>query len=87
MNESAGKGLIFFFFIFGLFSNCLRVKAEGGGMGIEQSDDYMGPPVAAERCQTFEIPTGRRTEDLPALRRPSAGRHGGIAVIAITAIT
>lgn len=38
-SELAGKGRIF---IFGLFSNCLRVKAEGGGMQIEQSDDCEG---------------------------------------------
>lgn len=39
MNELAGKGLIF---IFGLFSNCLRVQAESRGMQIEQSDVYQG---------------------------------------------
>lgn len=46
----------FFFFIFGLFSNCLRVKAEGGGMGIEQSDDYDGSSSSGRALPDFRDP-------------------------------
>lgn len=76
MSELAGKGLIF---IFGSISKRLRVKPEGGGMQIAQSDVYRGPQRAPKRCPMFEIPTLRLSEDSSPLGWPT-GRQGGIAV-------